>query len=332
VNISKGKYNQRSGKKQTKGEILVNVNQRIDPVKSQAQKHILAVHDISCIGRVSLTVALPVISAAGITTSVMPTAVLSTHTGEFTGYTYRDLTSDMLPIADHWQTLATRFDAIYTGYLGSPEQLKIVAELVQRFKTDNTLVVIDPVMADHGRLYAGFSSDFPQGMEGLCACADVITPNITEALLMLGKPYQQGPYSREYVQNILEGLAKSKDTGKETNGVEYCTKCRRVVLTGVYFNDQEYGAAAYDNGNIHFAFGQRFPGHYHGTGDLFASVLTAALVRGNALSRAVDIAVAFTAKSIERTYRAGADVKYGVNFEMGLADLYALTMPSVHGK
>lgn len=297
--ISKGKYNQRRGKKQTKEVILMQ------------QKHIMAVHDISCMGRCSLTVALPVISAAGITVSVLPTAVLSTHTGGFTGYTYRDLTSDILPIVDHWHSLSVGFDAIYTGYLGSKEQLEIVAELIRRFKKTSTLVVIDPVMADHGQLYSGFSSDFPLGMKALCACADVITPNMTEALLMLEKPYHQGPYSREYVQTVLEDLAKGHEG-------------RKIVLTGVYFNDQEYGAAAYDNGNIHCAFGRRVPGNYHGTGDLFASVLTAALVKGNGLDRAVDCAVEFTAKSIERTYLAGTDVRYGVNFEEGLAGLQSL--------
>jgi len=260
-------------------------------------------------GRCSLTIALPVISAAGIATSVMPTAVLSTHTGGLTGYTYRDLTPDMLPIADHWQTLSTSFDAIYTGYLGSPKQLEIVAELIGRFKSDSTLVVIDPVMADHGKLYTGFSSDFPKGMEALCAYADVITPNMTEALLMLDEPYQQGPYSHEYVQNILKALAKN----------------RKVVLTGVYFNDQEYGAATYDNGSIHFALGRKIPGNYHGTGDLFASVLTAALTKGNSLNRAADIAVKFTAESIERTYHAKTDVRFGVNFEEGLHNLSSLT-------
>ena len=299
VIASKGKYNQRRGKKQIKEVILMQ------------QKHIMAVHDISCMGRCSLTVALPVISAAGIAVSVIPTAVLSTQTGGFTGYTYRDLTSDMLPIADHWQSFSAGFDAIYTGYLGSKQQLKIVEELIRRFKKAGTLVVIDPVMADHGRLYSGFSPDFPEGMKELCTYADVITPNMTEAVLMLKKPYQQGPYSREYVQNILEDLAKEKEK-------------RKIILTGVYLNDREYGAAAYDNGSIHFAFGRRVPGNYHGTGDLFASVLTAALVRGNCLNRAVDIAVEFTAKSIERTYLAGTDVRFGVNFEEGLAGLYGL--------
>lgn len=268
------------------------------------QKNILAVHDISCIGRCSLTVALPVISAAGITASVLPTAVLSTHTGGFEGYTYRDLTEDMLPIANHWQTLNMHFDAIYTGYLGSHQQLEIVAELINRF---DTMVIIDPVMADFGRLYSGFTEDFPQGMLKLCQKADVITPNITEALLMLNKPYKEGPYTREYICSILEALAKLVKS--------------KIVLTGVHFSKTEYGAAAYDAGQIHFALGKHFPGQYHGTGDLFASVLSSALVSGNSLNQAANVAVKFTAESIERTYQSGADLKYGVNFEAGLFGL-----------
>ena len=306
------------------------------------QKHILAVHDISCMGRCSLTVALPVISAAGIIVSVMPTAVLSTHTGGFTEYTYRDLTEDMLPIADHWQTLSASFDAIYTGYLGSQQQLDIVSELVRRFKTDNTLVVIDPVMADHGQLYKGFSPDFPQGMRELCNCADVITPNITEALLMLKEPYKEGPYTPKYICEILERLSKagtnkSKDinksigkTDKKEGGTsggkkdknEDNTKAKKVVLTGVYFDNYEYGAATYENGEVYFSFEKKIPGIYHGTGDLFASVLTAALTSGNSLVMATDIAVKFTTDSIARTHKSGAKIKYGVNFERGLQDLY----------
>ena len=271
------------------------------------QKNILAIHDISCVGRCSLTVALPVISAAGITASVLPTAVLSTHTGGFEGYTYRDLTKDMLPIADHWQKLDTRFDAIYTGYLGSHQQLEIVANLIERF---NSLVIIDPVMADHGQLYSGFTPDFPQGMLKLCQKADVITPNITEALLMLGESYKEGPYTRKYICEILEALVNLVKA--------------KIVLTGVHFNEAEYGAAAYDAGQIHFALGKHFPGQYHGTGDLFASVLSSALVSGNSLNQASETAVKFTAESIERTYKAGSDLKYGVNFEAGLCNLKAM--------
>ena len=146
------------------------------------QKRVAAIHDISCLGRCSLTVALPIISAAGIECSVLPTAVLSTHTGGFTGFTYRDLTDDILPIADHWRELGIGFDALYTGFLGSFGQIAIVSELFERFKTDENIVLVDPVMADNGELYKIFPPDFPSGMRKLCEQATVIIPNITEAI------------------------------------------------------------------------------------------------------------------------------------------------------
>ena len=272
------------------------------------QKHILAIHDISCIGRCSLTVALPVISAAGITTSVLPTAVLSTQTGGISGYTYRDLTADMPDIADHWQSLSISFDAIYTGYLGSWKQLEIVEDLSRQFKTENTLMIVDPVMADGGELYPGFSPDFPNGMAKLCKCADVITPNMTEALLMVKESYHEGPYSQDYINDLLKALSSKLNVNN-------------IVLTGVYLDENKYGAAAYDNGNVHFSFSKKISGDYHGTGDVFSSVLTAAIVKGNPLSQAMSIAVKFTSESIKRTYLAKTDTRYGVNFEAGLKDL-----------
>ncbi|MCL2016406.1 MAG: pyridoxamine kinase [Defluviitaleaceae bacterium] len=294
------------------------------------QKQVLAIHDISCVGRCSLTVALPVISAAGIMTSVLPTAVLSTHTGGFTGYTYRDLTADMLPIADHWQTLADNlppFNAIYTGYLGSYEQLDIVAELAKRFKTDDTLLIVDPVMADNGKLYAGFSEDFPQAMAKLCQQADVITPNITEALFMLEKPYNPGPYTEDYIKQLSKELAEMCKSDKSDKNDKSDKKTTKVVLTGVYFDENgDYGASAYNSadGKGAFMLGERVPGYYHGTGDLFASVLTAALVQGCQLGESAKIATEFTLESIQRTYNAQTDIKYGVNFEDGLKNLAAI--------
>ena len=158
------------------------------------QKRIVAIHDISCVGRCSLTVALPVISAAGVEVSVIPTAVLSTHTGGFYGYTYRDLSDDILPIAGHWQSLGLQFDAFYTGFLGSYRQLDIIAELFERFKRTDNLMVVDPVMADHGQLYKVYDSSFPIGMRKLCKKADILVPNITEACLLTDTPYREGPY------------------------------------------------------------------------------------------------------------------------------------------
>jgi pyridoxine kinase len=273
------------------------------------QKRVAAIHDISCFGRCSLTVALPIISAAGIETAVIPTAVLSTHTGGFTGFTYRDLTDDIMPIVDHWISLGLGFDAIYTGFLGSFEQIDIIAEVFDKLSSKRTVTVVDPVMADNGKLYAIFPKDFPKGMRKLCAKADVIIPNITEAVLMLNEEYVDGPYDRGYIESLLKRLGK--------------IGAKKVVLTGVFFNDDELGAAAYDavTGEIGYAFSERIEGYYHGTGDVFGSALVASLMNGRSLNEAVRIAVDFTVGSIRRTKDAGTDIRFGVNFEEGIPKL-----------
>ena len=273
------------------------------------QKRVLAIHDISCFGRCSLTVALPIISSAGIETTVMPTAILSTHTGGFQGFTYRDLTDDIIPIVNHWKTLDLNFDAIYTGFLGSFEQIDIVSNVFKDLKMDGTMIAVDPVMADNGELYSIFPKDFPAGMKKLCSKADMIMPNITEAVLMLGKEYKEGPYTREYIESLLKELGKIGS--------------KKVVLTGVYFDGKELGAACYDSetGEIGYAFADRIEGYYHGTGDVFGSVLVSSLVNGKTLKRAIEIAVDFTARSIQRTKDAGTDIRFGVNFEAGIPKL-----------
>ena len=206
------------------------------------QTKILAVHDISCFGKCSLTVALPILSAAGAAVSAIPTAVLSTHTGGFTGYTYRDLTADIPGILRHWKSLGLEFDAIYTGFLGSFGQLAVVSDLIDEFRGPGTLVCVDPVMADDGRLYASFGPEFPAGMAGLCRRADLIVPNRTEAALLLGEPYREGPCGREEVEGILRRLS---DLGP-----------RRVVLTGVSFEPDRVGCAVFDRetGRTDYAF------------------------------------------------------------------------------
>ena len=273
------------------------------------QKRIAAIHDISGFGKCSLTVALPIISAAGIEVSVIPTAVLSTHTGGFTGFTYRDLTEDILPITDHWCSLKLKFDALYTGFLGSFEQLDIMGQVFDRLRTEDNLILVDPVMADNGALYKVFPDNFPDGMRRLCAKADIIVPNLTEAALLVGQEFKEGPYTREYIEETLKKLAALGP--------------RRIVLTGVHFNDSELGAASYDSrtGETEYAFAPRIEGYYHGTGDVFASVLLSAVLRGFSLAESAQIAVDFTAQSIERTRIAGTDVRFGVNFEEGLPSL-----------
>lgn len=273
------------------------------------QKRVAAVHDISCFGRCSLTVALPIISAAGIECAVVPTAVLSTHTGGIDGYTFHDLTDEIMPIVSHWNSLNLEFDAIYTGYLGSFKQLQIVENLFDLLSTEETLRIVDPVMADNGVLYKSFPSDFPRGMRKLCTKADVIIPNITEAVFMLDEPYQEGPYTEEYIESLLKKLSN--------------IGARQIVLTGVYFDEKLLGTATYDRktNQVDYYFENRIEGYYHGTGDVFGSSLVAALLNGFDLSSAAEEAVRFTVGSIARTKAAGTDIRFGVDFENGLLEL-----------
>lgn len=271
------------------------------------QKRIAAIHDISCLGKCSLTVALPIISASGIETAVIPTAVLSTHTGGFSDFTFRDLTNDILPVANHWKKENIKVDGIYTGYLGSKEQICIVKEAISIIKNDNAIIIVDPVMADNGKLYNGFKSDFPIEMKKLCAIADIITPNITEACFLLEKEYKAGPYSKNYIEDLLIGLSKI------TKG--------KIVLTGVWFNDSEIGVATYENGNISYVFSNRIDDTFHGTGDVFTSTLVCGILNDKTLNESANIACKFTAGCIKRTKENHPEMKYGVNFEAEIPNL-----------
>ena len=265
------------------------------------QKRVVAIHDISCFGKCSLTVALPIISAAGIETAVIPTAVLSTHTGGVKNYTVRDLSEDIVPIARHWKSEGITADAVYTGYLCSKEQIYLAMEAARLISRKNTVIITDPVMADNGRLYSGFTPDYPDFMLKLCSAADIITPNITEAALMLGVKYREGPYDSDYINALLEGLFV------KTNS--------KIVLTGVCFDEKKIGAAVYDGENRAYVFSEKVNGAYHGTGDIFVSTLTAALMNGRSLKASAQIAANFTAACIKKTMEDKTDPRYGVRFE-----------------
>lgn len=272
-------------------------------------KKAAAIHDISGFGKCSLTVALPIISAAGIEAAAMPTAVLSTHTGGIEGFTYRDLTEDMIPFMEHWKSLNLEFDAIYSGYLGSSNQISIVSDFFDSFKSEDNVIMVDPVMADNGKLYPLFDQAIVKGMASLCAKADIIVPNLTEAVFMLEEEYIEGPYSKEYVERILRALT---DLG-----------AKKAVLTGVWFKENELGAAAYDSetGQVSYYFRDLIPGYYHGTGDVFGSVLISAVLNDFDLAESAQIAVDFVVECIERTKLRKSDVRFGVDFESGLFDL-----------
>lgn len=270
------------------------------------QKRIAAIHDISGFGKCSLTVVLPIISAAGVEVAVVPTAVLSTHTGGISGYTYRDLTNDLRPFMEHWFSLNISFDAVYSGFLGSFEQLDIVSSAFDKFKKNGSLIMVDPVMADNGELYKLFTPDFVSGMRCLCKKADLIVPNITEALLLLDETYCPGPYTPEYIEYIVKKLGQLGPS--------------QVVLTGVWFKDEELGVATYNRNTdtISYVFAPKIPGYFHGTGDVFGSALLAAVLNGFDLMESAEIAVRFTTNSIKRTVQAKTDVRFGVDFEQNI--------------
>lgn len=272
------------------------------------QKRVLAVHDISCVGRCSLTVALPVLSAMGFETSILPTSILSTHTGGFEGYTYRDLCADMNPIADHWRALGLRFDAIFTGWLGTHRHVENLDHLLGAVGA-GAEVIADPVMGDNGRLYATLDGDYVNAMRRFCARAELMLPNITEAAILTGTEYPYPGYNRSWVADMLKRLI---DLGP-----------RVAVLTGVSLQPGRIGAAAMDrcSGQM-ICFDDAFvPGMWHGAGDVFASVLIGAHLRGAPLDRALKQAVRFTARCIRRTRDAGTDERLGLQFEPELITL-----------
>lgn len=266
-----------------------------------------AIHDLSGVGKCSLTVALPVLSACGVETAAMPTAVLSTHTGGFTGFTYRDLTEDMLPMARHWQGLECGFQALYTGFLGSAEQTGLVEEIFHMFP--QAMPMVDPVMGDGGRLYQTITPALVEGMKRLCTRARLITPNLTEAAALLGTEYQDGPLSRDQLTDLLGRLCGLGP--------------RMAVLTGVRCEGGLGAACLEQGGEPEFCLLEELPGAYHGTGDLFASTLLGGLLNGMSLSEACWLATRFTHQVIETTRQYSRDFRYGPKFEVHLPQLAA---------
>lgn len=269
-------------------------------------KRILTIQDISCVGKCSLTVALPIISAAGVECAVLPTAVLSNHTA-FPSFTFCDLTDELEGIRDKFKELSFDFNAIYTGYLGSKRQLDIVQSYFEAFQSPDCLKVIDPVMADHGKLYYGFTQEFADGMCDLCRTADVILPNLSEAAFMLHKPYLER-YTEQDIKTLLLELSAL--------GPRY------VALTGISFDEDTIGVYAYDRqeNEYHYYKNEKLPVSFHGTGDTYASLFLGALMREKSVFEALDIAVDFTLLSMKKTLSDPSHRTYGVNFEEILGD------------
>lgn len=273
-------------------------------------KRIVTIQDISCVGKCSLTVALPVISAMGIETAILPTAVLSAHTA-FKNFTCKDLSDQIEPITNHWKQENITFDGIYTGYLASVEQIDSMKKMFGEFRSDSNFIFVDPAMGDDGKLYPGFDEAFAKKMASLCGSGDIIVPNITEACFMTDTEYKES-YDEDYIKELLKKLSE--------------LGARISVLTGVSFEKGKTGVMGYDKntGETYYYSHEKLPSSYHGTGDVFSSACVGALTKGFNWKKAIEIAAEYTAEAIRLTIKDGRLQWYGVNFEQAIPYLLKL--------
>ena len=271
-------------------------------------KRILTIQDISCIGQCSMTVALPILSACGMETCILPSAVLSSHTGGFSKPAVFDMTEAMPKIQAHWIKEGITFDGIYTGYLGSVKEIGFVQDIARTLLAPGGKLIVDPAMADHGKLYSGFDHGYVEAMKTLCAGADVVIPNITEAAMLTGQEFRE-VLDKQYVETLLSAMAVLG------------AKC--VVLTGVGFLREETGVAIWNEGEITYYHHPKVVRPYHGTGDIFAASFVGAWLGGKKLQDAAEIAARYTQCCIENTADDPAHW-YGTKFETALPELIRL--------
>lgn len=268
-------------------------------------KKILTIQDVSCVGQCSLTVALPILSACGHETAILPSAVLSTHTAGFSGYTFRDLTKDIEGIRAHWVKENIKFDAIYTGYLGSTEQIDLVKSIISTCSRENAKIVVDPAMADNGKLYPGFDEKYVSAMKSLVAVSDYVVPNITEACMLTGVEYKT-EYSEEYIADLVVKLLS--------------LGAKNVILTGVSYKANKTGVVVVDNGRDYYYEHDKLENSCHGTGDIYASAFVGALLKDKSAYESAKIAADYTVSCIKET--ATLDNHwYGAAFEPVLGEL-----------
>lgn len=276
---------------------------------SRSVRRIAAVHDLSGVGRVSLTVVIPILSTMGFDVCPLPTAILSNHT-QYENFTFLDLTDEMPAIIDHWEKLGVDFEAIYTGYLGSPRQIRIVADFIERFRTPDTLVVVDPVLGDNGRLYNKITDEMVREMRTLAARADVLTPNLTELFALLGEPFRPECTDDE----LKAAITELTNTGPDT-----------VIITGVPVqgkpNLTSVIARSRTDGRTWKVTCPYLPAHYPGTGDAFTSVITVSLLQGDSLPIALDRAAQFILQGIRATFGYQIDNREGILLERVLQNL-----------
>ncbi len=270
-----------------------------------SNKRLLTVQDASCVGQCSLTVALPILSACGIETAVLPSALLSTHTAGFTGFTVLDLTPEFAKIIAHWKAEGITFDGVYTGYV-LKDQIDAICDICNTLNTG--VKIIDPVMADHGAFYYGFDNAFAQKMCTLCHGADVLLPNLTEAAFLLGEDCVLDGYDRAYIEALCKRLVDK-------------LQVKTVVLTGVSFQADALGVCVYENDTASYYFTERVERNFHGTGDIYASAFVAGYMRGKSALEAASIAADYTVDAMKRTLPYQATHSYGVFFEQALPTL-----------
>ena len=268
-----------------------------------SQKTVLAIEDMTCFGKCSLTEALPVISAAGISLSVLPTALFSTHTGGYGSPETADLSGFLKPAINHWVENKITFDGVYCGYFSEISQIEIIKENIKTLCKRDGIIIVDPVMGDGGKLYNGITADFPEKMLCLCRMADVIVPNVTEACLLCGTDYKEN-YDEEFICELANRL-------HEMTGAD-------VVITGVETIPKKIGVAVLSNGEYSLLQKEKTEGKFHGTGDIFASLLTAELINGENLKTAAEKCAEFVSLCIKETVNENIDERQGLCFEKAL--------------
>ena len=268
-------------------------------------KRVLTIQDVSCVGQCSMTVALPILSACGLETAILPSAVLSTHTAGFTGFTVRDLAGDMPDVNAHWVKEGITFDGVYTGYLGSKKQVDYVLNICKTTLKKDGLFIVDPAMADNGKLYYGFDMEYVNENKKLVAKADYLLPNITEACFLTGIEYKE-VYDREYINSLIMALVE--------------LGAKNVVLTGVSFAQGRTGIMVYENGSYSYYEHEKRPKSCHGTGDIYSSAFVGALFNGKTALESAKIAGDYVVKCIKAT-EGDKEHWYGAKFEPVLIEL-----------
>ncbi len=266
-------------------------------------KKILTIQDISCYGQCSITVALPILSAFGFETAILPSAILSTHTSGFKNFTVHDLSDEIPLIVNHWKNEGIKYDVLYSAYLGEVRHIDLVLEIKKDLLKDNALFLVDPVMGDNGKLYPAFDMNYVEAMRRLVKEADIIIPNLTEACYLVNEEYKE-KYDESYILNILNKLNKMG--------------AKNVVLTGVSYKEGFIGIASLIKGEYHYYEHRRIPKSYHGTGDVYTSSFLGAYLKNNDIHEAIKLAAEFVVKAIENTLD-DPNHNYGVKFEPLLA-------------